>query len=448
MKRQFPFVLLGALTALLHAGVALAQSAPYTLAARPPNVSQVLPQLFGPNGLIVDSDAGLDGGPAVPGSLTHRAHFNSAFQSEFSNFSTGFARKIVSVPLPAPGSSFVFEYNSSGDLVRVPKSFGPILAERTDTVGGRRTSFGFAFQRFDFTANDGISLNALPAVFEHDDPVDVGVKADVVSTRNTIEASVSQVTGFVTYGISDRMDLSVAVPLVTTSVAAQSVATIERLGLTAPDVHYFRQADGSKGTQRIFTSSGRATGLGDITVRLKARSARWARSALGFGVDVRIPTGDEENLLGAGAAGLKPFAIWSGSYGMAAAHINVGYQWNGSSSLAGTFQTGGSRSLPDQMSFVVGTDLRLSARVTTAFDVLGDRVINGARLAPVTFVRAGVSLPSIAVSDGSFTEWNGSAGLKVLLSEGLLLNANLLFKLNESGLRSRVTALIGVGYSR
>ena len=39
-----------------------------------------------------------------------------------------------------------------------------------------------------------------------------GGRADVVSTMNAIEATVSQFTGALTYGLTDRIDVSLAVP--------------------------------------------------------------------------------------------------------------------------------------------------------------------------------------------------------------------------------------------
>jgi hypothetical protein len=425
---------------LLHGVLALADE-PYTLAADVPNLSLVFARLFGPSGLTVDSEADLGDGQI------HTAHFNSAFQSELAQFSTAITRKLVSVPLPSPASSVVYEYNAEGDLVRSQKSFGPILAERTETIGLHRMSVGFAFQRFDFSTVEGLSLETLPAVFAHDDAENEGARADVVSTINAIDAAVNQVTTFLTYGLSDEIDLSIAVPLVTTVLDVRSDATIRRIGSTNSAVHFFRQPDGSFGTRRIFTASGRATGLGDITVRTKARVRQWGASGFGVGLDLRIPTGDEQNLLGAGAAGLRPFAIWSGTHGVVSPHVNLGYLWNGSSPLAGSPLAGTSEPLPAQLSFTVGADLRLSARCTTAFDIFGDRVIDSPRLTPETFERAGVTLANIAFTKGSFTEWNGAAGMKLLLTRDLLLNMNLLFKLDESGLRSRVTALFGLGYT-
>src|ERR1043166_4972640 len=93
MMRRTLLCLLCLECSLFSARPASAQ-APYTLAADVPNVSLVFARLFGPNGLTVDSDTDINGNPATPGSLTHIAHFNSAFQSEFAQFSEGVARKL------------------------------------------------------------------------------------------------------------------------------------------------------------------------------------------------------------------------------------------------------------------------------------------------------------------------------------------------------------------
>ena len=71
-------------------------------------------------------------------------------------------------------------------------------------------------------------------------------------------------------------------------------------------------------------------GIGDLTMRLKGRFG----SGAAFGLDVRLPTGDEENLLGIGAAGVRPFIVLSRSGPAFSPHINAGYLWNGSSVLA------------------------------------------------------------------------------------------------------------------
>src|SRR6476661_9070295 len=123
----------------------VAAQEPFNLASPVKSLATLFTDLYGPNGLIVDSLA------TLPGEQPHSAHFNSDFQFDFSQFSTALVSQLVSVPLPSPASGFTYEFDPSlGVFQRTTQSFGPILAERADTIGDGRVSFGFAFQRFTF----------------------------------------------------------------------------------------------------------------------------------------------------------------------------------------------------------------------------------------------------------------------------------------------------------
>ena len=80
-----------------------------------------------------------------------------------------------------------------------------------------------------------------------------------------------------------------------------SDATIQRLGHDQPAHAFFRQSNGDVGDDAMFTAVGSASGLGDIMVRLKHTLRKRASSGVAVGIDVRLPTGDEMNLLGSGA---------------------------------------------------------------------------------------------------------------------------------------------------
>ncbi len=109
---------------------------PYNLAAPVQNLATLFTGLFGPKGLIVDSEA------TLPGEQSHSAHFNSDFQFDFSQFSTALVGQLVTIPLPSPASGFTYEFDPSlGVFQRTTQSFGPILAQRAETVGARRVVF-------------------------------------------------------------------------------------------------------------------------------------------------------------------------------------------------------------------------------------------------------------------------------------------------------------------
>jgi hypothetical protein len=428
-------ILLAALTTLAAAPLLEAQDG---------NLALLIPNLYGPRGLIVDSQA------LLPDGSTHSAHFNSAFQAEFTQFNISLASQLASVPLPSPASGFTYELDPAlGVFKRSTQSFGPILAERAETIGKHKVSLGFNYQHFTFDTIEGVDLNHVPAVFTHDNPA-VGGRSDVVTTDNSIDARVGQFTTFISYGLGDNVDVSVAVPVVTVDLGVASAATVRRIGTAAsPATHFFRDASGGFGTTKTFSASGNASGIGDVITRLKARLLKTGSTGVALGVDVRYPTGDEMNLLGLGAYGVKPFLVWSLSKKVSP-HLNVAYQWNGDSVLAGNVSTGEKKSLPDQLIYDFGVDVGVSSRITLALDVLGRRIYDSPQMETETFhaLDGTTTFPNIHFLQGTdFNQINGAAGLKINAGGRLLLDFNVLFKLDDTGVRDKVTPLFGFEYS-
>lgn len=441
LRRQIAWPL--ACAVVLSAAPAAAQE-PYNLTAPVHSLSTLFTDLYGSHGLVVDSLA------TLPGEQPHSAHFTSSFQSDFSQFNTALVGALVSVPLPSPASGFTYRFDPSlGVFQRTTTSFGPILADRAETIGAGRVAMGFAFQRFTYDSVEGLDLEAIPAVFTHDNAELLGGRQDVITTVNTITAAVSQSTAFVTYGVTDRFDISLAVPLVNVNMMVVSDATIHRLGTTNELTHFFRQSNGDVGDRRLFTASGSAAGVGDITARFKGTLHRSGSGAVAAGLDVRVPTGDADNLLGAGTTGLQPFAIWSSTLGTVSPHANASYTWNGSSILAGNPATGQAADFPDEFRYAVGTEIAMSRHATLALDLLGRTVIDAERLQSSTFhALDGVStFPDITFSRSTFNLLNGSMGVKINLAGRLLAEANILFALDNHGLRDRVTPLLGLEYT-
>jgi hypothetical protein len=323
------------------------------------------------------------------------------------------------------------------------------MSERHETLGARRVSVGFAYQRLSFDSIEGIDLSSVPAVFTHDDAELLGGREDVVTTINTIDATVTRSAAFISYGVTNRLDVSLAVPFITADITVTSDATIQRIGTTNPETHFFRALDDTIGSRRIFTAFGQASGPGDLTLRLKQTIRKAANHGMALGVDLRLPTGDEKDLLGTGAAGIQPFLVWSGNYGAFSPHLNGGYQWNGSSVLGGDPGSGVAQDLPDVGTYSAGAVVEIHPRVTAAFDLLGRYVVDSPRLRAEEFhALDGTSVfPNISFTSGSFNELSAAVGLKVNLLGRLLLDANLLMQLNSPGLRDKMSPLIGVEYA-
>ena len=291
-------------------------------------------------------------------------------------------------------------------------------------------------------------------MFRHDAFETGGGRADVVSTANTIQATVNQFAGALTYGITDRVDVSLAVPLVSTHLSLLSNAQIFRLGTgTDVQVHYFRDdlAIGGYGSTHQYFIEGSESGIGDLFVRSKATLLREGTRALATGVDVRLPTGDEQNLLGAGALGVRPFAAFSASYRAFAPHVNIAYQWNGRSVLAGDVHENVEAPLPDLFTYAAGGDLSLNNRFSIIVDVLGQRVLNSPRLSTYTLDASGAagsaSLPDIRFSTGSYWSADGAVGFKANVAAKVLVAFNLRFNIVNNGLTDRIAPLVGVEWA-
>ena len=434
MRIAVGVVLISAVTA----GTAAAQDRPATLAT-------LFEDIFGPRGLVVASqDVTLDGS-------THAAHFNSAFQSEFRLVNIALTSQLAAIPLPSPASGFTYQFDTAtGTFQRSTRSFGPILADRGETIGKGRMAFGFSYQYFSFDHLDGVPLVSVPAVFTHDSFESGGGRSDVVGTMNTIVANVSQFSGALTYGISDRFDISLAVPVVRTRLSLLSNATIHRVGTGGSrDVHYFpdESAIGGFGDTHQFFAEGSASGLGDLVVRAKATVLREGPRALAAGLDVRLPTGDERNLLGSGATGLRPFLAFSTSFGRFAPHVNVAYQWNGDSVIAGDVESGVKADLPDRFAYALGSDMTVTDRFSIVVDLAGQRVLDSPRLVTRERTAAGpagsVTLPDIGFVTDSFWVSSGAVGFKANMAPKLLINFNLRFAIGDNGLADRVASLLG-----
>src|ERR1035438_5659054 len=186
----------------------------------------VLPNLFGPQGLTLQAAS----------SFPHYAHFiGSAQQTLNISLSSAIATQLAILPIISPASGFTFEYDrSAGVFVRSTTSFGPVYAERAESIGKGKVSVGTSYQRFRFSSLDGINLHNLPAVFTHipgtgRNGTPEPYEDDVIQTSNSLGLNMDQTLLFGTVGLTDHLDFSVAVPVVSVRFDAFSYANITRV---------------------------------------------------------------------------------------------------------------------------------------------------------------------------------------------------------------------------
>ncbi len=440
-----------------------------------------LPNLYGPTGLTL----------APAAQFPHYAHFIGSAQTTLNQtLGSAIATELTTLPIISPQSGFTFKYDSAtGAIVRTTSSFGPIYTERAETIGRGKFTIGVSYQRFRFDSIDGINLHQVPAVFTHTPDTGAGgiaepYEADVISTTNNIDLKMDQTVLYGTVGITDRVDVSVAIPIVDVRLGVSSYASIIRVSgdvvsnvivpnappLTIPNPHMFPNGGLTSAFSPAVTS---ASGIGDVTFRVKAGVYNGEKMRAALALDVRAPTGDPWKLLGSGAIGIKPFVAVS-RVGRVSPHFNTGFQWNGSSVLAGNITgiTGvavdpisgvptpeGSgqatkERLPNQFQYSAGIDAGVTKNLTFVADYLGQLLISAPRVFQGTFTTvppAGAptmptAYPTIYGGKDTIGLNSAATGLKYDLFGHLLLTADLLFRLDNRGLRQTVTPLVALSY--
>src|SRR6267143_1593067 len=376
----------------------------------------VIPQTFGPFGL--DSGAGA---PLLANG--HQAHFRGDFLSSFGPITEAMGIQVSQLPIASPSSGITFTYDPALKTFApsTEETLGPILGERASTIG-----------------------------------------------RNKLYA---------TYGITRHLDFSVAVPILDVSLKVNTNATIVQNSFTTPSAQFpggaFHQFDPTIVTScgsavpclnGTFSNSGSATGIGDVDLRGKYEVYQGEHFGLAAGVDVRLPTGDEQNFLGSGAIGVRPFGVVSYD-ARVSPHAEISYEVNGKSTLAGDFvgrmATNAKSGLPDRFVYIVGVDASIVKRLTASFDIYGQRLLGAPQLfsrpytdlgkcsdSNCTTLTPGTTHPDLGVRTSTdYNITNASVGLKYRPFSHLVVTGNALIKLGDSGLRCTVVPLAGVSYS-
>jgi hypothetical protein len=432
----------------------------------------VLPNLFGPYGLSLYNN------PVFP----HYAHFIGSAQTTLNQtLGTAIATQLAILPIISPSSGFTYKYDSAaGGFVRSTTTFGPIYTERADTIGKGQMYFGVSYQRFRFNELDGINLRNIPSVFSHVPGTGPGgaretYESDVIQANNSVELNLDQTVLFATVGVTNHIDVSLAVPFSSVRMGASSDDNIIRVSgptfqlgnRTVPNPHEF---DAAGSLTNTYATRGSAYGIGDPTIRIKGNLIDGEPIRVALLLDIRAPLGNARELLGSGSTGIKPFvAISAGK--RVSPHVNAGYEWNSNSILAGNvtgtvvsensagnvvIQNGPAMKghVPSNIFFSGGVDIGVTNRLTLVFDYLGQTVFNAPQIARSTFVTDNIpggtgalNLPDITSKKDTMTLNNGAAGLKFNLFGGLLLTADVLFRMDNNGLRQDVTPLIGLSRS-
>ncbi len=355
-------------------------------------------------------------------------------------FADAIGSSVSNLPISSSSGGVTFAFRG-GRPVRTSTSSGPIFAERGQTLGKGQILAGANVTALNFATFRGLPLDQINFNFSHQNvgnPVygDPVFENDVIQVRSDLNLNVFVTTAFVTYGLMDRLDVGIAVPIVRSSLDGTSVGTVSPFTTSSP--HFFGTQNNPTLTATGSTS-GSSFGIGDVAVRVKANLSSSDNTNLGIFGDVRLPTGDADNFRGAGSLSARILGAYSGRFGNFSPHVNAGM-------LVRTDSLQNNAAVA-----IVGFDQLLSESWTLAVDLLSEYQIGENKVAlpePVQlqqpFVRNIIPTNIPGFKDHVVS---GSVGVKYTTARGVTSVLNALVPIMTGGLQPRVAFTAGMEYS-
>jgi hypothetical protein len=398
------------------------------------------------------------GDPNNPASLqAHGEHFIPASNAEnaslISLIGDALGSSIGNIPIGSTSGGETFHF-VGGVPMRTSTSAGPIFAERAQTLGNGHVLVGLSRTGFRFATLRGVDMHDIKLTFTHQNSDFPGCDAafggdctkygipslenDVMDFHLSMDLNVSITSMYVTYGVTDRFDLGLVLPIVQADFRGESNAQIVPFGGTSV-AHYFSGSPTNPVLTANRQSLGTAAGLGDVTVRAKVNLRDTPQASVAVLVEGRFPTGSEEDLLGAGKFTGRALAVLNSRFGDFSPHVNAGYMHH-----AGNRQN-------DAVLGTVGFDQRMADKFTLAADLVTELQVGDSKLhlpgivtyeAPFRRTLNPTNIPS--VRDDIV---NGSFGIKAAPAQNTLIVLNTLFPLNRGGMRPNLVYTAGLEYT-
>jgi hypothetical protein len=320
--------------------------------------------------------------------------------------------------LPVSSSSGAFTYRldpTLGTVVRSSESFGPFFTERSLTAGRKQASLGIGYRSTTFANIDGRDLRNGTLVSTASTLRGESVPFDIETVALRIRTDTMTLTGNI--GITDRFDIGGAIPFVRVSLQGQRV-----------DRYRGRELVQAAGTAS-------ASGLGDAVLRAKYNLLRNGGIGLAVGMETRLPTGREQDLLGSGRASVAPRLIGSYEQDRVGVHGELGYSFRGVSDILG--YAGAVTVVPVSSLTIVG---ELSGLRISGLGHLAETTQPHPRLVGVDTIR----LTAVGESTDRIV---AVAGVKWNVANTWLVTANVRRPLTDVGLNASWVPTITFDYS-
>jgi hypothetical protein len=323
---------------------------------------------------------------------------------------------LTTLPTGASSAGFTYRFNPSlGTLERTTTNFGPSFVERAVTSGKGRVAFGTTWQYASFTRLDDRRLRDEGLVTTANRFVDEADAFDV--ERLTLALRSQIVTGSATVGVTDRLDVAVAVPFVWLDLEGTRTDTYRGSS--------FLQA------QATATSSG----FGDVALRAKYHFFDRGGARLAAAGEVVLPTGREEDLLGAGRSATRFMAVASFEREFVGVHANMGLGFGGVS---------------DEITYAAALTVAPAPRITVAAEFTGRHLGDIGRISEIAAPHpliAGVETVRLSAGALGMDVVNAGGSFKWNVGGAWLVKASVLMPGTSAGLTSRARTTVGIDYA-
>jgi hypothetical protein len=322
---------------------------------------------------------------------------------------------LATAPIATSSSGFVYRLDPElGTPGRVSDSFGTFFVERAMTSGRGRFALGASGTTADYDRLDGLNLGDGTLETTANQFRDESAPFD--TERLTLRIHTSTFTVYGTYGVTDRLEIGGALPLVQLHVEGTRVNVYR--GQT------FVQATGSAD----------ASGMADVAVRAKYRLASSRTGSLAVAGEVRLPTGNEVFLLGTGRTAVRVAGVGSVENARVGVHGNFAIVRGGASN-----EVDGSGAVT----------LAASSRVTLTGELLYRRLTELHAIVPSVAPHptiAGVDTLRLVPGTATPTMASAVTGVKWNAYATLVVTGQIVWRLADGGLTAPFVPLVGIDY--
>jgi hypothetical protein len=239
-----------------------------------------------------------------------------------------------------PGFAYTFD-PEKGAFTRAEVARGPIYVEPAETIPRGAFGVGVAYQYSNFTELNGESLedalDQLQAVRGTD-------FLDIRTRTVTFRSQLLSLSG--TYGISDRWNVNLLLPIFVTTLKLSGTSA-----LLVPGAGSFVNQ---------FSENDTKPGVGDILLRTKYRLPDWLGFQLASEFTLRLPSGNPDNFQGLGDVTLTPLLVVQRAFGPHVVQANLGVEVD-----AGSVSQSRAR-------YAIGATFRVLQQVTFQAHVVGN----------------------------------------------------------------------------